>query len=321
MKASFIIPLYNCLPLTQAMVASLRETLPADLECEIILVDDGSTDGTRPWLAGLAAPCRVLLNDRNLGFAGACNRGAAAARGEFLFFLNNDLVLLPRWLEPMLAAFTRLPDAGLVGNVQRQFASRELDHAGIGIGADGKPVHLKARPAESPLTPGYAAVPAVTGACLAVPSELFARLGGFDEDFHNGGEDVDLGFRARAIGRTTWTALASEVLHHGSASPGRKAHDETNSYRLFRKWRAELERAAWRTWCEAFLADTCAGRIPRHPEAEKAAADFLRRRRPQPGRWAESNVRQLLLLEEARWERMFEVGSNALAAAPGITLS
>ncbi len=321
MKVSFIIPLYNCLSLTQAMLASLRETLPPGMTCEIIFVDDGSTDRTRDWLATLPAPCRAILNEKNLGFAGASNRGAAAAQGEFLFFLNNDLVLLPHWLEPMLAAFTHFPAAGLVGNVQLLFANRELDHAGIVIGADSKPRHLKTRPAGSPTAPGYAAMPAVTGACLGIPRELFARLGGFDEDFKNGGEDVDLCFRARGVARTTCTALESTVLHHVSASPGRKTHDEVNSYRLFRKWRDLLEREAWSAWCETYLANTRAGTIPRHPQAENAAGKFLRRRKSHPGCWAESNVRQNLFIEEERWERMFPEVSNALATPARYPLS
>ena len=67
MKVSFIIPLYNCLPLTQAMLASLQATLPAGLAHEIILVDDGSTDGTREWLAGLSQPGVSLSNPTSLG--------------------------------------------------------------------------------------------------------------------------------------------------------------------------------------------------------------------------------------------------------------
>ncbi|MEI6107423.1 MAG: glycosyltransferase family 2 protein [Opitutae bacterium] len=315
MKVSFIIPLYNCLALTQAMLASLRETMHPGLEHEIIFVDDGSTDGTRAWLTTLPAPCRIVLNDNNLGFAGACNRGAAMAQGEFLFFINNDLVLLPHWLEPMLGAFTHFPAVGLVGNVQLQFETHEIDHAGIVIGADGKPVHLKTRPAVSPSTPGYAVMQAVTGACLAISRELFSLLGGFDEIFKNGGEDVDLCFRARSVSRTTCTAVESTVLHHVSASPGRKIHNEENSYRLFHKWRNLLEHEAWRAWCEAYLTDSQAGTIPRNLEAEKAAEDFLHGRHTRPGCWAESNVRQNLFLEEARWEQMFPELSNALAAS------
>jgi O-antigen biosynthesis protein len=321
MRVSFIIPLYNCLPLTQAMLASLRETLPPGLAHEFIFVDDGSTDGTPAWLNSLPAPCRAILNDKNLGFAATCNRGAGAATGELLLFLNNDLVLQPRWLEPMLAAFDRIPHAGIVGNVQLLFTDRTLDHAGIVIGPDGKPVHLKTLPAGDPATPGYAAMPAVTGACFAIPRELFASLGGFDEDFKNGCEDVDLCFRARAVGRPTWTALESTVLHHVSASPGRKTRNEENSYRLFRKWREVLEGEARVAWCEAYLADARAGTVPRHPPAEKAAQAFLRRRQSRPGRWAETNVRQNLMLEEARWERLFPEVTNPLATPAGIPLS
>lgn len=313
-RVSAVIPLYNCLGLTRRCLETLQATLPADLPHEIIFVDDGSTDGSREWLATLAPPCRVLLNDRNRGFAAACNRGAAAGRGEFLVLLNNDLELLPGWLEPLLAGFARLPRAGCLGNVQLNFATRELDHAGIVIGADGKPAHRRTPPAESPGTPGYAAVVAVTGACAVVPRALFTGLGGFDEGFLNGGEDVDFCFRAGAAGHTIWIALQSTVLHHVSASPGRHRRNEENSYRLFRRWRPALEQAAWRAWSEALLADARAGALPRHPPAEQAAEDFLAGRRPRPGRWAETNVAQNLLTEEARWEQMFPDAPDLPAA-------
>ncbi|MES1194676.1 MAG: glycosyltransferase [Opitutus sp.] len=94
-RVSFVVPLYNCLGLTQAMLASLQASLPADLALEIIFVDDGSTDGTREWLATLPPDIRVVLNEKNLGYAAANNRGAALARGEFLALLNNDLILAP----------------------------------------------------------------------------------------------------------------------------------------------------------------------------------------------------------------------------------
>ncbi|MES1168671.1 MAG: glycosyltransferase, partial [Oleiharenicola lentus] len=175
MKISFIVPLYNNLPLTQAMLASLQATLPAGLAHEVLFVDDGSTDGTRDWLQSLPAPCRAILNEKNLGFAGACNRGAATAGGEFLFFLNNDLVLLPRWFEELFVVVSTYADAGLVGNVQLNHATGAVDHTGLAFDAKGKPAHLTCR-GWSGLRP----VIAVTGACFAIRATTWRQLGGFD---------------------------------------------------------------------------------------------------------------------------------------------
>lgn len=254
MQVSFIIPLFNNLALTRAGVESLQSTLPAGLTHEIILVDDGSTDGTRAWLATLGAPFRVVLNERNLGYAKANNRGIQTAQGDFLALLNNDLVLLPRWLEPMLDAHRALAGrAGLIGNVQRDARTGVVDHAGIVVNAQGKPVHDRIPPSLlARIFSPVRAVPAVTGACVLVERALWGQLGGFDEGYLNGGEDVDLCFRARAAGRINAVALRSVVRHHVSASLGRKARDEENSYRLARRWHRELVLAAdgpMREWC------------------------------------------------------------------------
>ena len=87
--------------------------------------------------------------------------------------------------------------------------------------------------------------------------DLFLRLRGFDEGFRNGGEDVDLCFRARALGRTCHVALHSRILHHVSASPGRKLRDEENSRRLAHRWREEFLRLNRRLsglhWCHTYL--------------------------------------------------------------------
>lgn len=322
MRISFIIPLYNCLPLTQAMLASLRATLPAGLAHEIIFVDDGSTDGTRDWLKNLAADVsceasakqdpaiRVVLNERNLGYAAANNRGAALARGELLALLNNDLVLLPRWLEPMLAAHRALgAQAGLVGNVQRDAATGAVDHSGLVVNLCGKPVHDRTLPfLLSRLIRPIRRAPAVTGACALLSRDLWQQLGGFDEGYFNGGEDIDLCFRAAAAGRVNAVALRSVVRHHVSASPGRKARDEQNSFRLARRWRRELVAAAddgYRTWCRDYLAsllpEACA------PEWRRAtwALAFLARVCAVPPPDAVAVVEAGLGREFAHWEKMF----------------
>lgn len=272
MQVSFVIPLFNCLAHTQACLRTLQATLPAGLAHEIIFVDDCSTDGTREWLARLPRTFRPVLNQQNLGFAGACNRGAAHAAGDVLFFLNNDLVFLPGWLEPMLAVFTRFRDAGLVGNVQRNASTGAIDHAGVSFNFKGKPEHDTSRPLAARWR-GYRRVPAVTGACLALRRDLWKSLGGFDELFCNGGEDVDLALRARSAGYQNYVSLRSEVLHHVSASVGRKLRDEQNSYRLFSRWRSEIAKLSAREWSRHHLATEWHG--SRDPSGYRSALSAL----------------------------------------------
>ncbi|HWA26121.1 MAG TPA: glycosyltransferase family 2 protein [Lacunisphaera sp.] len=302
MKVSFIIPLYNCLPLTQAMLASLQATLPAGLAHEVIFVDDGSTDGTREWLGKLSAPCRALLNDKNLGFAATCNRGAGTATGEFLFFLNNDLVLLPHWLEPMLAAFARHPRAGLVGNVQLNHATGAVDHTGIVFNCKGKPEHdtsrgpglLHARP-----------VAALTGACFGIRRATWQQLRGFDEGYVNGCEDVDLCFRARHEGHVNYVARRSVVRHHISASLGRKLRDEQNTARLVQRWRHVIARHAALDWCRHYLS--LEWEEPRDYSDPLLARDcFLHRCRllPRPTPRILLGVHTAIEAELARWREL-----------------
>lgn len=307
-QVSFIIPLYNCLALTQAMLASLQATLPPGLAHEIIFVDDGSTDGTRDWLKSLRdPPFKVLLNERNLGYAVANNRAAAVARGEFLALLNNDLVLLPNWLEPMLAAHRALEArAGLIGNVQLDAKTGAVDHAGIVINGNGKPVHLRRRPSRcSAFFRPVRTRPAVTGACLLVSRALWQNLGGFDEAYLNGGEDIDLGFRARAAGRANAVALRSVVRHHVSASPGRKLRDEENSRRLVRRWRREFIAAATRDWCRDYLREALLN--PRSREyrlAINACLHALHLRSAAPAE-ALASIEAGQQREFARWDALF----------------
>jgi O-antigen biosynthesis protein len=310
-RLSVVIPLYNCLPLTQAMLASLQASLPAALEHEIIMVDDGSTDGTREWLATLRdSRIRVLLNERNLGYAIANNRAVAIARGELLALLNNDLVLSAGWIEPMLAAHAAMKGrAGLIGNVQFDARSGAVDHSGLVVNITGKPVHRRTLPSRlfRWLRP-VRRVPAVTGACVLIERVLWQQLGGFDEHYLNGGEDIDLCFRARAAGRTNVVALQSVVRHHVSSSPGRKVRDEENSYRLARQWRVELVAAAddgTRTWCRDYLARALV--IPKSAEYRLAiaACAFLAHVRPIPPPEAVMAVEEGLEGEFTRWKKMF----------------
>jgi hypothetical protein len=170
-QVSFIIPLFNCLPLTQAMLASLRATLPPALDHEIILVDDGSTDGTRDWLATLAIR----------GFA-SCSTSATSATpppttapppwppASFSSCSTTTSSCCPHWLEPMLGrAHRRLPHApGLIGNVQRDFKTGAVDHAGIVFNLTAN-LSMTAR-FPLPLSRSFAAGPARTRPHRCLPA-------------------------------------------------------------------------------------------------------------------------------------------------------
>lgn len=304
MQVSFVIPLFNCLALTRACLESLQRTLPRDLDHEIILVDDGSTDGTREWLASLETkdgPIRVLLNERNLGYAAANNRGARLARGTYLVLLNNDLILTRRWFEPMFDLHQRLGQtAGFVGNVQRNAYTREIDHTGIAITHQGKPVHETFNPRW--LGRASRSVIAITGACLLTHRDLFLHLGGFDEGFANGGEDIDLCFRASARGRVHAVALRSVIYHHVSASPGRKVRDEANSRRLTLRWREVIARHGARKWCAEYLAEQWGRPTSNHELAlARSALAYVLHLRRQPPVGALAGMQASLDRELARW--------------------
>jgi GT2 family glycosyltransferase len=309
-QVSFIIPLYNCLALTQAMLASLRATLPAGLTHEIIFVDDSSTDGTRAWLKSLARDplIRVVLQNKNSGYAAANNAGAAIARGEFLALLNNDLILTRRWLQPMLAAHRIYGKrAGLVGNLQVDAATGALDHAGIFINLKGKPEHCRValRPIPRLLGPRRGHVIAVTGACVVVRRALWEKLGGFDPSFVNGCEDVDLCLRATAAGHVNLVALRSLVRHHISQSPGRKLRDEANTRQLVLRWHDTLAYHAARIWCHDYLETYL--RDPRDfPDATLARQAFFYalHLRPTPPAGAIIGMNKNLAAELSRWEKI-----------------
>ena len=282
--------------------------MPRGESYEVIFVDDGSTDGTREWLRTFEGrePFRVILNEQNLGYARANNRGAAAARGEFLLLLNNDLILTPGWLEPMAALADRRTEYGIIGNVQLNARTGRVDHSGIFVNAAGKPQHEVALP----LNTECKTVPAVTGACLLIRRTLWSELGGFDEQYLNGGEDIDLCLEAQARGHKVGVALKSVILHHISASPGRKKRDEQNSYLLTRRWRRELEELATDSWCRHYAEfDLNAAQGFAHPWESLQVLAYLWKLRESPPAFARQRVRAVLDHELCRWRTTLDFAS------------
>lgn len=245
-ELSIVTALHNHLDLTRAFLESL-ERHPPTIPWEIIWVDDGSTDGTRDWLGTLTAPHhRVILNEQNLGFAGANNRGARASTARLLTFLNNDLILQDGWFAPMLSGLNRTALPGFVGNVQLDAASGRVDHAGIWFNLIGTGEH-HLRGQASPPTGEGDWFPAITAACCLIERDTFLEADGFDESYRNGYEDLDLCLRLSHAGRRHWVSYHSIVHHHIGASRGHQ-ESPTNRQRFLSRWGKEtalLGRAQW----------------------------------------------------------------------------
>jgi GT2 family glycosyltransferase len=212
MDFSIVMPVFNREDLTQQCLATLLPTLEGAGTGEVIVVDNGSGPATSAVLAQFPW-VRVIRNEKNLGFAAACNQGARAAAGRVICHLNNDIVAQPRWLANMLARLE--PDVGIVG-ARLFFPDGRIQHAGVAIypvrfGTEGiGPHHLYwGWTSDTAASQEPTDFQIVTGACLLTPRELFLELGGFDEIFWNGYEDVDYCLRVRERGLRGCSAQAS----------------------------------------------------------------------------------------------------------------
>jgi len=238
---SIVIPVFNRAELTRECLAALRDTASRD-RYELIVVDNASSDDTAALLEGHPLSPRTIRNDQNLGFARACNQGADAARGEFVLFLNNDTVPQPGWLEPLLEIVGREPDVAAVGNRLLYPDSRLIQHAGVAFDLPGPtPYHLwRSFPADWPPANQQRDLDAVTAACVLVRRSVFLDLGGFDERYRNGFEDIDFCLRLREKGHRIVYCPESVVWHHKSMSEGRNAHDEPNAELFLQRWADRL---------------------------------------------------------------------------------
>ncbi len=234
-RCSVVIPVWNRAELTAQCLDALR-SLRMATSCEVIVVDNGSTDATsrvlaeREWV-------RVIRNERNLGFAVACNQGARAARGGYVLFLNNDTLPLAGWLDALVVALDADPGAGIAGP-KLLYPDRSVQHAGIAISRDHACPYLIYRGVaeDDPKVNRRRTLHAVTGACLLIRRALFRELGGFDEGYRNSFEDVDLCLRATALGWRVLYEPASVLFHLESQTPGRSDHDRANLERFRARW-------------------------------------------------------------------------------------
>lgn len=169
---------------------------------EIVIVDNASTDGIAAEVAGRWANVRVIDNDRNVGFAPACQQAASMTDAEYLLFLNSDASLEPGGLDRLLSAADGGPSVGAVQPVVVD-ADGRVENAGEWFTWTGFLVRRTDRP--DPAVGPYP-VFAATAACLLVRRSAFEAAGGFEPGYFAYHEDVDLTWRMRLAG---WDVIVS----------------------------------------------------------------------------------------------------------------
>ncbi len=188
---------------------------------EVILVDNGSKDGSValverdfPWV-------KVVALRENMGFAAACNVGAEHAEGDVLALLNNDTEAEPGWLDELVKTLQEHPEAGTAASKILLFDRRGVIHStGDLMGRDGIPRNRGVWEEDRGQYDRNLYVFGGCGAAVAYRREMWEEIGGFDEDLFMYLEDVDLAWRAQLRG---WKAVYSpnaRVYHHLSATGG-----------------------------------------------------------------------------------------------------
>ena len=244
---SIVIPVYNQVCYTYNCLLSIAANT-GDIPYEVIIADDVSTDATRK-LSHFAENLIISRNSKNMGFLKNCNQAAEKARGEYIFFLNNDTTVGENWLRPLVDLMEQRTDAGMVGS-KLVYPDGKLQEAGGIIWKDGSGWNYGR--GQDPDMPEYNYVKEVdyiSGAAIMIRSSLWKEIGGFDETFAPAYyEDTDLAFQVRQKGYKVLYQPQSVVTHFEGVSNGTdlnsglKKYQVDNAEKFRKKWEEVLDR-------------------------------------------------------------------------------
>mgnify|MGYP001223981429 CR=1 FL=1 len=225
MSCSIVILHYGSTQLTEQCLESV---VAYSQDSQVILVDNA-----RDWGFTGARPKRFeyIKPVKNLGFAAGCNTGAKQATEDILVFLNNDCRVREDWLLPLRFDLER-DDVGAVSPLL-VYPDGRIQCWGVSVDFN-RPLAAEARNN----THQYGRIDALTAACTAMRRTVFDQVGGFDEGYWNGYEDVDLSLKIRELGLQLVVDPRSEVVHYESQSDPQERFSKVreNVLRLRERW-------------------------------------------------------------------------------------
>ena len=228
MEVSVVIPNFNGIAFLDSVLASLEGQTLSNFE--VILVDNGSTDGSCSFVTANYPWVHLIELSENFGFCGAVNAGIRAAKAPYVLLLNNDTEVKEDFVEEMLAAIRRHKNAFSCGARMVQYHDRDrLDDVGnyyCALGwsfarGRGKDIHA------------YETEDKIFSACAGAAiyrKKIIEKIGYFDEEHFAYLEDTDLGYRARIYGYENWYAPKAIVYHVGSGTSGSRYNQFKTRY-------------------------------------------------------------------------------------------
>ena len=228
MEVSVVIPNFNGIAFLDSVLASLEGQTLSNFE--VILVDNGSTDGSCSFVTANYPWVHLIELSENFGFCGAVNAGIRAAKAPYVLLLNNDTEVKEDFVEEMLAAIRRHKNAFSCGARMVQYHDRDrLDDVGnyyCALGwsfarGRGKDIHA------------YETEDKIFSACAGAAiyrKKIIEKIGYFDEEHFAYLEDTDIGYRARIYGCENWCAPKAIVYHVGSGTSGSRYNQFKTRY-------------------------------------------------------------------------------------------
>jgi GT2 family glycosyltransferase/glycosyltransferase involved in cell wall biosynthesis len=211
---------------TCTALAALRDLRWPRERLEVVVVDNGSGDGSVERITKEHPDVHLVALEENEGFAAGCNAGAQAASGEYVAFLNNDARPDPDWVSAAVAVLDRDGSIGCVASKVLDWDGELVDFVDAGLGFYGHGFKIHAGERDDPAYDREADVLFASGAAMVVRASTFRTVGGFDERYFLFFEDVDLGWRFWLLGSRVRYVPGSLVFHRHHRTVGALATAE-----------------------------------------------------------------------------------------------
>ncbi|MGG3507637.1 glycosyltransferase [Paenibacillus lautus] len=258
-KVSIVIPVYNQWHYTYSCLASIKANTN-EQAYEIIIADDMSTDETVN-ISQYISNIKVVRDGMNRGFLLNCNNAAQHAKGEYIFFLNNDTNVQPNWLSSLVDLIESNTSIGMAGSKLVYPDGRQQEAGGI-IWNDASGWNYGRLDDPEKAEYNYVKeVDYISGAAILVRHDLWRELGGFDERYVPAYfEDTDLAFEIRKLGYKVVLQPESVIVHfegisHGTdTKSGIKKYQVENKEKFFEKWKDVLTKENFSNGENVFLA-------------------------------------------------------------------